>query len=310
MRCFYSPYFELDLPEGHVFTPEKYRISQEMLLSDGVLRPEEIVEVDMADYFTIKSVHDQQYIEKISQCDLERNEQHLLGLPPAPQLYARCATEVEATRLTCHAALEEGLAVCLGGGMHHAYQGHGETFCVFNDIAIAIRDIQMEAPDLRVMVADTDALQGVGLNSLLLSAPNVYLYSLHTGYGFGGAPQDVTVDENSSLHIALPKSVEGDLYLRTLFSSLADALEKFRPHLVIWVSGCDQLDNDQLGKMRLSPRDLIHRDEVILGALVRNRIPCAVLYGGGYNKDRELTARMHSSTVKTAKQMGSTYLNL
>lgn len=309
MRCFYSPLFELDLPSGHVFNPAKYRVSQEMLLIDGVLRPEEIVEVEVADYFLLRSVHDQNYIDRISRCMLENEEQSLLGLPPSPQLYSRCASEVEATRLTCRAAMEEGLAVCLGGGMHHAYQARGETFCVFNDIAIAIRDLQTEAPDLKIMVVDTDALQGAGLNSLLLSDPQVFLYSLHSGYGAGGGqPNPASVP--GTIDISLPAHVEGDLYLRTLFSSLADSLDNFRPDLVIWVAGSDQLVNDYLGRMRLTPDDLMRRDEVLLGAFVRNRIPCAVLYGGGYNRDQELTARMHRNTVAMAKQLGSQYLNL
>lgn len=310
MRCFYSPLFELDLPSGHVFNPSKYRISQEMLLLEGILKPEEIVEVEVADYFLLRSVHDQSYIDKISRGNLEEEEQSALGLPPTPQLFSRCSTEVEATRLACRAAMEEGLAVCLGGGMHHAFQNRGETFCVFNDIAIAVRDIQVEHPDIKIMIVDTDALQGVGLNSLLLSDPNVFLYSLHSGYGLGGDSHDSRAATETSLDVSLPQEVLGDLYLRTLFSSLADALDRFHPDLVIWVAGSDQLSNDYLGKMNLTPDDLGTRDRILLGAFVRNRIPCVVLYGGGYNRDQELTARAYRNTVATAKQLATVHLGL
>lgn len=309
MRCFYSPLFELPLPAGHIFNPSKYRVSQEMLLLDGILRPEEVVEVEAANIFLLRSVHDNRYIERISQCTLEKNEQRILGFPPSPELYSRCATEVEATRLACRAAMVEGLAVCLGGGMHNAYESHGETFSVFNDIAIAIRDLQTEEPHLRIMVVDTDALQGAGLNSLLINDPNVFLYSLHAGAGIGGS---LAPEISTPMHreITLPEQIKNDLYLHTLFSSLADSLDSFHPDLVIWIAGSDQLKDDYLGRMNLTPDDLIRRDEVILSAFIRNRIPCAVLYGGGYNRNMELTARTHRNTVATAKKLGSKYLNI
>lgn len=49
MRCFYSQDLELDLPAGHPFPMEKFRVSKDMLLDGGILRPEEIIEVRAAD---------------------------------------------------------------------------------------------------------------------------------------------------------------------------------------------------------------------------------------------------------------------
>jgi acetoin utilization deacetylase AcuC-like enzyme len=37
------------------------------------------------------------------------------------------------------AALEDGRAAHLGGGLHHAFASHGEGFCPLNDVAVAIR---------------------------------------------------------------------------------------------------------------------------------------------------------------------------
>ena len=35
------------------------------------------------------------------------------------------------------AALEDGRAAHLGGGLHHAFANHGEGFCPLNDVAVA-----------------------------------------------------------------------------------------------------------------------------------------------------------------------------
>lgn len=304
MRCFYSQDLELQLPAGHPFPMDKFRVSKDMLLDGGVLRPEEIVEVRAAESHLLKAVHDDAYIGRIYSGTLDRKEQIQLGLPATPQLYSRSATEVEATRLTCHAALTEGVAVCLAGGTHHAFREHGEGYCVFNDVAIAIRDIQARQPGIRIMVVDTDAHQGNGTAALLRDDPRVFTYSIHVGKNYP------TRKINGSMDVETVRYVEGEMYLNQLFGTLANALDAFAPDLVIWVAGADNHRNDRFGQMHLSVKDLQRRDEVLLRAFIRNRVPVAVLYGGGYNRQAEFTAKIHRNTVATAKKLAAEFRGL
>ena len=303
MRCFYSPDFRLDVPKDHPYPMTKFQESRDMLLASGVLAAEEIVEVRAANSFTLLQVHDPEYLSKIYHGRLDLKEQVLLGLPVTPQLFQRCATEVEATRQTCDAAMRDGLAVCMAGGAHHAFKGNGEGYCVFNDVAIAIRDLQMRRPGIRVMVVDTDAHQGNGTNSLLEQDPRVFTYSIHVGRS-----NYTTRKVNGSMDVETVRYVEGEMYLRQLFTTLAAALETFSPDLIIWVAGADNHRNDRFGQMMLSLRDLQRRDEVILSAFLKNRIPVAVLYGGGYNRAQGDTAKIHRNTVATAKRMWQVHL--
>jgi acetoin utilization deacetylase AcuC-like enzyme len=304
MRCFYSEDLELELPTGHPFPMEKFRVSKDMLLEGGILRPEEIIEVRRADFHLLQRVHEPEYIRKIESGLLDRKEQILLGLPATPRLFDRSATEVEATRLACHAALTEGVGVCLAGGTHHAFREHGEGYCVFNDVAIAIRDLQDKQPNIRIMVVDTDAHQGNGTAALLANDPRVFTYSIHVGRNYP------TRKTTSTLDIETVRYVEGEMYLHQLFTSLANALDAFAPDLVIWVSGADNHRNDRFGQMHLSLKDIQRRDEVLLGAFIRNRIPVAVLYGGGYNRQPEFTAKLHRNTIATAKKLASEFRGL
>jgi len=297
MRCFYSDDLEVALPSGHPFPMGKFRMAKDMLLEGGVLRPEEIVEVRMADTHLLRLAHDSAYLGKVYTGALDREEQVLLGLPPTPRLYARSATEVEATRLACHAALDEGVAVCLAGGTHHAFREHGEGYCVFNDVAVAIRNLQDKRPGIRVMVVDTDAHQGNGTNAILADDPRVFTYSIHVGQNY--PLQKV----RGSMDVETERHVEGDMYLKQLFRTLAAALDTFAPDLVVWVAGADNHRNDRFGQMMLTVKDLQRRDETLLRAFVRNRIPVAVLYGGGYNRQAEFTAKIHRNTVATAKRI-------
>lgn len=304
MRCFYSQALELELPDGHPFPMDKFRVSKEMLLSERILRPEEIIEVKPADFHRILRVHDRSYIEKIQSAALDRKEQLLLGLPSSPNLFSRSATEVEATRLACEAALAEGVGVCLAGGTHHAFREHGEGYCVFNDIAIAIRDLQDNQPHIKIMVVDTDAHQGNGTASLLGDDPRVFTYSIHVGKNYP------TRKINSSLDVETVRYVEGEMYLQALFQTLADSLDQFAPDLVIWISGADNHRNDRFGQMHLSLKEIQRRDEVLLRAMIKNRIPIAILYGGGYNRQPEFTAKLHRNTIATAKRLAAEYRGL
>lgn len=304
MRCFYSQDFELELPSGHPFPMEKFRVSKDMLLEGGILRAEEIVEVRAAEVHLLNRVHEPDYVRRIESGLLDRKEQILLGLPATPRLFTRSAIEVEATRLACHAALAEGIGVCLAGGTHHAFREHGEGYCVFNDVAIAIRDLQLKQPNIRIMVVDTDAHQGNGTAALLAGDPRVFTYSIHVGRNYP------TKKTTSSLDIETVRYVEGEMYLHQLFTSLAGALDAFSPDLVIWISGADNHRNDRFGQMHLSLKDIQRRDEVLLGAFIRNRIPVAVLYGGGYNREPQFTAKLHRNTIATAKKLAARHRGL
>ncbi len=297
MRCFYSPEFYLDLPTDHPFPMQKFRISKEMLLERGTVRPEDIVEVRAAATHVLERAHTPAYLQKIYRGQLDRKEQIQLGFPLTPQLYTRSAIEVEATRLACEAAMQDGAAVVLAGGTHHAFRERGEGYCVFNDIAVAIRSLQIKNPGIKVMVVDTDAHQGNGTNSLLDNDPNVFTYSIHVGRNYP------VRKVKGSMDVEPVRYVEGDMYLNQLFTTLAAALDVFAPDLVIWIAGADNHRNDRFGQMMLTVKDLQRRDEVILSAMLRNRIPIALLYGGGYNRQAEYTAKLHRNTVVTAKRI-------
>ncbi|MDB4456680.1 histone deacetylase [bacterium] len=272
---------------------EKFEVSKNMLIDSGVLRGEDVSEVRAADSHILRRVHDTDYLAKIYNGHLDRKEQIKLGLPVTPKLYTRSATEVEATRQACYAALQDGVAAVLAGGTHSAFKDHGENYSVFNDIAVAIRDLQVQRPGIKIMVVDTDAHQGNGTNEILGDDPSVFTYSIH-------------VDRHSSsgirgsMDVETVRYVEGEMYLKQLFTTLAAALDVFSPDLVIWIAGADNHRNDRLGLMQLDLKDFMRRDEVILRAFMRNRIPVAILYGGGYNRQQEYTAKIHRNTIATA----------
>ena len=76
-------------------------------------------------------------------------------------------------------ALDGGLGINLAGGTHHAFPDHGEGFCVFNDVAIAIRVLQRAGRITRAAVVDLDVHQGNGTARIFADDADVFTFSMH-----------------------------------------------------------------------------------------------------------------------------------
>ncbi len=299
MRCFYSPGYFLALPEGHPFPMVKFPMAFDMFVNRGVIVAADVEEVEPVAREHLERVHDPAYLDRLSRGDLTPKETTILGLPPSPELFARSAREVEGTRRAVRAALADGVAANLAGGTHHAFADRGEGFCLLNDVAVAVRDLQTDRPDLRIMVVDTDAHQGNGTNDLLGADPHVFTYSIHVAANYPSRKVP------GSLDVGLERFVSGAVFLDALRQSLPPAAESFRPDLVVWISGADPHQNDRFGQMQLTLKDMSERDAFVLGLFVPRGIPVAVLYGGGYNRELANTARLHRNSVETAARLAN-----
>jgi acetoin utilization deacetylase AcuC-like enzyme len=245
-------------------------------------------------------VHAPAYLEAVRTGALSDHDRNRLGLPDNPRLLDRCRRETHGTVLAARAALQEGLAANLGGGTHHAFADRGLGFCVLNDVAVACAELEAEHPGLSVLVIDTDAHQGNGTHALLRGRPGRFSHSLHVGSNYPAAK------EVGDLDVPLPRGVEGPAYLAALSASLEEALHRSRPGLVFWNSGADVHRDDRFGRMALDDDAIAERDRRVLAATHGAGIPTVVLYGGGYNRDRRKTARLHVETIlRAAASKGS-----
>lgn len=293
MRCFYHPDYTFPLPEEHPFPMDKFWRSADLLRAAA----HPAVELHLAAHAAesdVLRVHTPAYLDKIRTGALDSTEAVKLGLPAGEPLLLRSRLEVGGTLAAMHAALTEGLACNLAGGTHHAFAERGLGYCVLNDVAIAIRVHHSTHPFTRIAVIDTDAHQGNGTHGIFADDDRVFTYSIHVGKNY---PAHKTPGR---LDVELPRYVHGADYLEQLESTLAPALDDFAPDLVFWIAGADPHENDRFGQMRLTDADLASRDRHVLDLLTRRPLPSVVLYGGGYNRDRLHTARIHAATVRIA----------
>ncbi|HEX2094933.1 MAG TPA: histone deacetylase, partial [Longimicrobiaceae bacterium] len=228
MRAFYSDRFILPLPEGHRFPMVKYARVRERSLAEGVLRPAELAEPPAAAWEELALVHDAAYLERVRDGTLAPLDQRRIGFPWSPQMVERSRRSVGATIAAGRVALDEtaergwGIAANLAGGTHHAYPGHGEGFCVFNDAAVAIRVLQCEGRIHRAVVLDCDVHQGNGTAAVFATDPSVFTFSIH------GARNYPFRRERSTRDVELPDRADDEVFLAALEMHLPGLLEEFR----------------------------------------------------------------------------------
>lgn len=239
-------------------------------------------------------IHTPEYVAKLRDRTLSDGEHFRLGLPDHPSLYNRSRLGAAGTVHATAAALDDGIACNLAGGTHHAFPERGTGFCVFNDVALAIRNLQAKDPDLYIMVLDTDAHQGNATHAIFREDERVYTYSIHVGRNFPSKKEPGDMD------VGLPRYVSGDEYFDALTKTAEPALLNFEPDLVVWLSGVDPHEEDRFGQMKLSTDQLSARDEYVIDMVRSHEIPLAVLYGGGYHREPDMTARLHANTIQAA----------
>ena len=131
---------------------------------------------------------------------------------------ARLAVEAGAGRARHGAAAPArprlAAAANLGGGFHHAFPSHGEGFCLYNDVAVAIRVLQRDGLITRAAVVDVDVHQGNGTAFIFDGDPAVFTFSIHQEHNY---PH---VKPRGSLDVGLPDGTGDHEYLHALERAL------------------------------------------------------------------------------------------
>jgi acetoin utilization deacetylase AcuC-like enzyme len=289
-----SSRYVFPLPEGHRFPVVKYELLREAVIAEGIVTRARVLDPARAADDALELVHTHQYVQRFAHGRLDPAELRRLGFPWSPALVERSYRAVGGTIAAARHALAHGVAMNLAGGTHHAFPDHGEGFCVFNDVAVALRLLQRERRLRRAAVVDLDVHQGNGTHAIFAGVADVYTFSMHGGknYPFHKVP--------GTLDIELPDGTGDDEYLDVLRSALPRVLEASSPDLVVYIAGADPHEGDRLGRLRLTFDGLARRDTMVLEACREVGIPVAITIGGGYGRQIEDTVAVHLRTARIA----------
>lgn len=287
----WSPAYEVDIGP-HVFPTVKYRLVRERLLSRGALAEDDFVEAEAVTDELLACVHTPEYLAKIREDRFTSMERILLEVPFSQALAEASRICCGGTLLAGRLALSGGVGLHLGGGFHHAFPGHGEGFCLLNDVAVAALALLDEGAVSRVMVLDLDVHQGNGTAAIFAADPRVYTVSFHQEENYPA------VKPPSDLDVGLPDRTSDATYLALLRQHLPAVLDGFHPELVFYLAGADPYREDQLGGLCLSIEGLRERDAYVLDTVRSAGVGVAVALAGGYAIRETDTVRIHAATLE------------
>ncbi|MEP6731434.1 MAG: histone deacetylase [bacterium] len=290
-----SARYTFPLPDGHRFPVAKYALLREAVIEKGIVSADRVLDPSAATDDDLRLVHDADYIARFNSGTLDPLEIRRIGFPWSPELVERSRRAVGGTIAATRHALMHGIAMNLAGGTHHAFPDHGEGFCVYNDVAIAIRMLQREGLVRRAAVIDLDVHQGNGTHAIFAGDTSVYTFSMHGGKNY---PFHKVA---GSLDVELADRTGDDEYLSLLIASLPVVLTAAAPDLVVYIAGADPHEGDALGRLSLTFDGLARRDAYVMSQCREVGIPIAITIGGGYGKRVEDTVAIHVETARIAR---------
>ena len=295
MRLFPSDRYPLPLPAGHRFPAAKYALLRRRLEAHAAAGAAfEFVEPHAATDDEILRVHDRAYVGRVLAGTLAPAEIRRIGFPWSRQLVERSLRSTGAAVDAAAAALVDGVAASLAGGTHHAGIAFGEGYCVFNDTAVAAREMQARGAVCRVLILDCDVHQGNGTAEIFAADPTVFTMSIHGERNFPLRKHP------GSLDVPLADGTGDDEYLRALEGAVAESFARSAPDLVLYIAGADPYVGDRLGRLALSKPGLAARDRLVLGAARAAGVPLAIVCGGGYCADLDAIVDIHAATMLLA----------
>jgi acetoin utilization deacetylase AcuC-like enzyme len=225
----------------------------------------------MATEEEILRCHDRAHLERI----LSIEEPTWLDADtPASETTAEAALLAAGTAI--EAAVSGAFAVIRPPG-HHAPRERAMGFCIFNNVAVAARAAQA-AGAVRVAIVDFDVHHGNGTQDIFFEDDTVLFISLHQWpfYPGTGGP-----DEQAETTVNVPLSAGcGDAeYLEAFDGTVAPAVDRFAPDLVLVSAGFDAHEEDPLAAM-LVTEDGFRKLAARCAALAPR---VAAVLEGGYN---------------------------
>ncbi len=266
----------------HPFDSVKYGRIHDWLIRQGIRKPGDFTAPRACTPEDLRRVHTAEYLQRLkSRAELYRilevsAVRYLPSWFTDWRVLAPMRLAAGGTVLACQLAREQGLAINLGGGYHHASHDHTHGFCVYADTPLALKTMHDEKPFRSVLVVDTDAHQGDGTADTIRDWPWAHMVDFFEDALF---PKPKSKEE---FPVPLRSNLGGAEYLDILRDNLAVALDRFEPEFVVYNAGSDVLLSDPITTLMLSPQEMAERDLHVVSEVRSRGIPLAMVLSGGY----------------------------
>ena len=286
------PDYVAQIGDDHRFPIKKFGALFDLLKKDKILHKDNLHIPEPANYLDLTKAHHEEYIKKIDELSLSKEEERKLGFPMVPSVKRRSYMATGGTVLSAELALKHKLACNTAGGSHHAFPNSGNGYCVFNDVAVAAYNLLDKHQVKKILIFDLDVHQGDGTAKIFENNEKVYTLSIHSKKNYP------LIKQKSDQDIEVEDDITDEEYLNTVSKSL-DIVNKMNFNFVFYVAGVDIHKNDKLGKLNISTQGIIEREKMVIKNFYKNNVPLCGVLGGGYNKDFDHLVYLHSILHRT-----------
>ncbi len=295
MNAYYHPGYAAPIGD-HLMPIRKFG-----LVADGLrdaadvclVEPTPVAEEDL------RRVHTHEYIEAI-----KTGEPRALAqgqkFPWTRRLFPSVCLTSGGCLAAAREALRTGVSAALVSGFHHACADHGEGFCTFNGLVVALEAMRAAGEIRTAAVLDMDLHYGNGTAQLAASRPWLFALSLYGNDYWENIPyRDVSVrhhqDGENHRSFALPNGCDRATMLGIMDEALP-LIAARRPDVVLYQAGADPYFEDPYSPLALDHDDLRARDRKVFAFVQQHQIPIAWVLAGGYTEDVTKVVRVHLNT--------------
>lgn len=143
--------------------------------------------------------------------------------------------------------LNSGIAIVRPPG-HHAGPHRAMGFCIYNNIALAAKDLERKGK--KVLIVDWDIHHGNGTQDVIedSTSNNILFFSVHRYDNGLFYPRSGHLSESKNIiNIGLNGDIGDKEYLEVFTKYLTPRATKFEPDIILVSAGFDAIENDPLG---------------------------------------------------------------
>ena len=255
----YHPNYFLHTRDTHPEKKERLQAILSLLKNENLFSRLEQLAPLPATIQEVAEVHTREHIDYVRKLC----EQHKTQLDPdtylTPESYEVGLLSAGGALTAMRAVMRGKLDVAFSLGRppgHHAEPHRAMGFCLFNNIAIAIRRAQKEFNVSRIMVLDWDVHHGNGTQKAFYHDSGVLFVSPHQSPlfpGTGHLKENGAGDgEGYNVNIPLPPGCGDDVYSRVFSEIVRPLADRYRPELLLVSAGQDSYHNDPVASMKVS----------------------------------------------------------
>ena len=306
MTLFHDPGFAAPIGK-HIMPISKFALvaaEAKKAFSDiAIVSPDPVTEADLL------RVHAPDYISSVKTGE-PRSLAESQKFPWSPELFPSVCLTGGGVLAAARQALSDGVCGALASGFHHACFDHGEGFCTFNGLVVALEALRESGQIRYAAVLDLDLHYGNGTAQLASERPWIRALSIYgNDYDANTSYRDVRLRRHvdGDNHFSVPLIPSGSSDCNVLMEALDEHLDWIfageRPEILLYQAGADPLRDDPYSPLDLDHADLMERDRLVFEFAKRHSLPVAWVLAGGYTEDISKVVEVHLNTLRAVVEV-------